>query len=375
MQTARPSVILETLRRAGYEAWYVGGCVRDTLLGREIHDWDVTTSALPEQTMACFAHCVPTGIRHGTVTVLEDGVSAEVTTYRTDGSYADGRHPDQVTFVRTLAKDLARRDFTINAMAMDDQGRLVDLWDGQQDLKDKIIRCVGEPERRFREDALRMLRAIRFSAQLEFAVEPATRAAMAKLGHLCSGLSAERIRDELEKTILSRHPEKAAEMAALGLPEAFGLRDGFDCRWLAALPEERTLRWAGLCRCYPELDLTALRLDKQTARQAMTAGRLPVPDSRLGWKQLIAEWGEGIACLTAELAGQTQVPEEILSSGECLSLKQLAVTGKDFPDLTGRTLGSHLHQLLYHVLAYPADNTREKLLELSPKLQEKPDEK
>ena len=164
MQTARPSVILETLRRAGYEAWYVGGCVRDTLLGREIHDWDVTTSALPEQTMACFAHCVPTGIRHGTVTVLEDGVSAEVTTYRTDGSYADGRHPDQVTFVRTLAKDLARRDFTINAMAMDDQGRLVDLWDGQQDLKDKIIRCVGEPERRFREDALRMLRAIRFYA-------------------------------------------------------------------------------------------------------------------------------------------------------------------------------------------------------------------
>ena len=164
-------------------------------------------------------------------------------------------------------------------------------------------------------------------------------------------------------------------MAALGLPEAFGLRDGSDCRWLAALPEERTLRWAGLCRCYPELDLTALRLDKQTVRQAMTAGRLPVPDSRLGWKQLIAEWGEEIACLTAELAGQTQVLEEILSSGECLSLKQLAVTGKDFPDLTGRALGSCLHQLLYHVLAHPADNTREKLLELSRKFQEKPVEK
>lgn len=375
MQTARPSVILETLHRAGYEAWYVGGCVRDTLLGREIHDWDVTTSALPEQTMACFAHCVPTGIRHGTVTVLEGGVSAEVTTYRTDGTYADGRHPDQVTFVRTLAEDLARRDFTINAMAMDDQGKLVDLWDGQQDLQDKIIRCVGEPERRFREDALRMLRAIRFSAQLEFTVEPATRAAMAKLGHLCSGLSAERIRDELEKTILSWHPEKAAEMAALGLPEAFGLRGGSDCRWLAALPEERTLRWAGLCRCYPALDLTALRLDKQTARQAMTAGRLPVPDSRLDWKRLIAEQGREIACLTAGLAGKTQEVEALLASGECLSLKQLAVTGKDFPNLTGRALGTCLHQLLYHVLAHPADNTREKLLELSEKLQNAPEEK
>ena len=161
-----PNQILNVLSSAGYEAYYVGGCVRDTILGRPVHDWDVTTSALPEQVMACFDHCVPTGLKHGTVTVLLDGLSAEVTTFRTDGSYRDGRRPENVTFVRSLREDLARRDFTINAMAMDACGEITDLYGGREDLAQCVIRCVGDPEQRFREDALRMLRALRFSAQL-----------------------------------------------------------------------------------------------------------------------------------------------------------------------------------------------------------------
>jgi len=358
MAEKKPAAILRKLREAGYEAWYVGGCVRDTLLGREVHDWDVTTSALPEQTMACFQKTVPTGIKHGTVTVLEDGTQAEVTTYRTDGDYRDGRHPEQVTFVRSLAEDLARRDFTVNAMAMDEEGNIVDLYGGQADLHHGILRCVGDPERRFREDALRMLRAIRFSAQLGFTIESKTREAMQKLGHLCESLSAERIRDEMEKTILSDRPSHIEQIAQLGLLPEYGLYDGADCQWLSALPKDRTIRWAGLCRSYPHLDLMTLRLDKQTARDAMMAGRLDFPETTLGWKHLIAEQGRERASITAALAGKSDLIQEILNSGHCLSLKELAVTGADFPALSGREVGNCLQKLLYHVLEHPEDNEK-----------------
>lgn len=364
MGELRPDVVLQTLRRAGFEAWYVGGCVRDSLLSRPIHDWDVTTSALPEQVMACFDRCIPTGLQHGTVTVLWEHGQVEVTTYRTDGEYPDGRHPAQVTFVRNLEEDLARRDFTVNAMAMDEKGTLVDLCGGREDLKEKILRCVGDPEKRFREDALRMLRAIRFSAQLGFAVEAETQSAIKALHHLCHGLSAERIRDELEKTLLSQRPERVEAIAALELPEIYGLRPGVDCRWLNGLPAERVVRWAGLCRLQPTLDLTALRLDKASAQDAMTAGRLEFPADVLGWKHLVADHGSRRAGITAALAGKTPLLEELLRSGDCLSMKELAVTGKDFPQLQGKALGEHLQRLLYHVLAHPTDNRREILLKI-----------
>lgn len=355
----RPDLILQTLRRAGFEAWYVGGCVRDTLLGRPIHDWDVTTSAKPDQIMACFDRCVPTGIRHGTVTVLTKSGNAEVTTYRTDGDYPDGRHPASVTFVSDLAEDLARRDFTVNAMAMDEKGNMVDLYGGREDLEKKLLRCVGDPETRFREDALRMLRAIRFSSQLGFEIETHTGEAIGRLGHLCRVLSAERIRDELEKTLLSPQPQRVKEVAALGLPEAFGLNTEGDYEWLRVLPCDRVIRWAGLCRIQPELNLTALRLDKRTAQNAMTAGRSEFPRDRLGWKHLIAEYGAEKAVITAALAGECALAAEILSSGECVSIKDLAVSGKDFPDLQGRELGEHLQRLLCHVLSHPQDNERD----------------
>ena len=355
----KPDIILKTLRQAGFEAWYVGGCVRDSLLGRPIHDWDVTTSALPEQVMACFEKCIPTGIRHGTVTVLAERGQAEVTTYRTDGDYPDGRHPAQVTFVRSLEEDLARRDFTVNAMAMNEAGEIVDLYGSREDLQNRLLRCVGDPELRFREDALRMLRAIRFSAQLGFEIETKTRNAMNRLGNLCCGLSAERIRDELEKTLLSPNPGKVEEIVKLGLPLEFGFSEGADYALLSKIPAERVVRWAGLCRIHPQLSLADLRLDKATAQDAMIAGRVVFPKDRLGWKHLVAENGARRASIAAALAGEQQRMEEILSSGECLSLKDLAVTGKDFPNLKGRELGDHLQMLLYHVLAHPNDNKRE----------------
>ncbi len=361
----KPDLILNTLRRAGFEAWYVGGCVRDSLLGRPIHDWDVTTSALPEQVIDCFEKCIPTGIRHGTVTVLTEQGQAEVTTYRTDGDYPDGRHPAQVTFVRSLKEDLARRDFTVNAMAMDEAGEIVDLYGGREDLKNKILRCVGDPELRFREDALRMLRAVRFSAQLGFEIEAETQTAMNKLGYLCCGLSAERIRDELEKTLLSPHPERVEQIVKLGLPSVFGFSDEADYGFLETLPAERRIRWAGLCRIHPKLSLTDLRLDKATAQDAMIAGRLEFPTDRLGWKRLVADEGSRRAAITAALAGEQAQMEEILSSGECLSLKELSVSGKDFPKLKGKELGNHLQTLLYHVLSHPDDNKREILKNFS----------
>jgi tRNA nucleotidyltransferase (CCA-adding enzyme) len=162
VEAARPDEILLRLRAAGYEAYYVGGCVRDTLLGRPVHDWDIATAAEPARVQALFPRTVPTGLRHGTVTVLTGSGQAEVTTFRVDGDYRDGRHPASVRFVRTLREDLSRRDFTVNAMAMDEAGSLTDLFGGRDDLARRLIRCVGEPETRFREDALRMLRAYRF---------------------------------------------------------------------------------------------------------------------------------------------------------------------------------------------------------------------
>lgn len=198
--------ILTALQQAGYEAYVVGGCVRDALLGREPHDWDVTTSALPAEVKAIFPRTVDTGLKHGTVTVLIQGEGYEVTTYRVDGEYEDGRHPKQVTFTPSLREDLQRRDFTINAMAYGMPEGFVDLFGGREDLADGVIRAVGEPEKRFSEDALRILRAIRFSAQLGYEIEENTLKAATELAPTLKKISAERIREELEKTITSANP-------------------------------------------------------------------------------------------------------------------------------------------------------------------------
>ncbi len=213
--------IINVLESNGHEAYVVGGCVRDCILGKVPHDWDITTSALPEQVKALFSRTFDTGIEHGTVTVLMQGVGYEVTTYRVDGKYEDGRHPKEVTFTASLEEDLKRRDFTINAMAYNDTRGLVDLFGGKEDLDNGIIRAVGNPTERFTEDALRMLRALRFSAQLGFEIEPKTYEAIKTLAPTLERISAERIQVELVKLVTSDHPEKIREVYETGLTQIF----------------------------------------------------------------------------------------------------------------------------------------------------------
>ncbi len=213
--------IIEELEAAGYEAYAVGGCVRDTLLRRQPEDWDITTSALPPEVKSLFPRTVDTGIEHGTVTVLVGGNGFEVTTYRIDGEYEDGRHPNSVEFTRSLEEDLKRRDFTINAMAYNKRHGFVDLFGGRRDLEGKMIRCVGEARERFTEDALRILRGVRFGAQLGFEIAEDTRKGMAALAPNLQKISAERIRVELVKLITSDHPGMLEEAYQLGITKEF----------------------------------------------------------------------------------------------------------------------------------------------------------
>lgn len=215
------SYIIRMLARHGYDAYAVGGCIRDSLLGREPDDWDITTQAKPEQIKAIFHRTVDTGIQHGTVTVLVDGEGFEVTTYRIDGEYEDHRHPKEVAFTDNLVEDLRRRDFTINAMAYNEQAGLVDAFDGQKDLECGQIRCVGVAKERFEEDALRVLRGIRFAAQLGFFIEEGTKQAMMQLAPNLSAISAERIQVELVKLLLSPHPDMLRLAYELGITKVF----------------------------------------------------------------------------------------------------------------------------------------------------------
>jgi tRNA nucleotidyltransferase (CCA-adding enzyme) len=209
--------IIDTLEEAGFEAYAVGGCVRDSILGREPDDWDITTSAKPEEMKRLFPRTVDTGIKHGTVTVLLGGEGFEVTTYRIDGTYEDGRHPSEVTFTSNLKEDLLRRDFTINAMAYNERSGLVDLYGGLADIDKQVIRCVGDAVERFEEDALRMLRAVRFSAQLGYRIDEVTGEAVKALAPNLQKISAERIRVELVKLVTSPHPDYLRTAYELGI--------------------------------------------------------------------------------------------------------------------------------------------------------------
>lgn len=201
------NTIIHTIQAAGFEAYAVGGCIRDSILGRIPDDWDITTSAKPEEIKKLFSKTIDTGIEHGTVTVMLEKEGFEVTTYRIDGEYEDARHPKEVTFTANLTEDLKRRDFTINAMAYNEKTGLVDIFGGINDIKKKLIRCVGDAEERFTEDALRMMRAVRFSAQLGYEIDKDTRDAMTKLAPNLKKISAERIQTELVKLVISDHPD------------------------------------------------------------------------------------------------------------------------------------------------------------------------
>lgn len=241
------ALLLDALHGAGHAAYAVGGCVRDSLLGLDPHDWDLCTSARPEQVMALFGEekCIPTGLQHGTVTVKQGGRLYETTTFRTEGAYSDGRHPDAVCFVPDVREDLARRDFTINAMAYSAEEGIIDPFGGRDDLAAHLVRAVGEPERRFEEDALRILRLYRFAARFGFAIDPATGAAARALGPHLDCVSAERIQEELLKLLAAPRPGSYLEPAVLAvvLPELE--------------TEKQPERFAELCRTIDRIEPTA----------------------------------------------------------------------------------------------------------------------
>ena len=363
--------ILCALDSAGHRAVLAGGCVRDSLLGRRPSDWDIASSASPEEVLALFPRCVPTGIKHGTVTVLSGGGSVEVTAFRAEGGYSDHRRPDSVSFGCPLEADLARRDLTVNAMAMDAAGEITDPFGGRDDLRRRLLRCVGEPERRFDEDALRMLRTIRFSAQLGFEIEPRTLEAIRALAHLASGLSAERVRDELLKTLRSPAPGLVWQLVDLGLLDAC-LAPGD-----ASAPREALdvlpiyARLAHFCRglelggyiMSTDRFLAALRFDGETLRRTASAVEVLKSGSR-DWKRLLRGHGEA-AVLAAH--PKNRALRAVLRSGECWELSSLAIGGRELAALgySGPELGRELRRLLDHVIDCPADNRADILCKLA----------
>lgn len=363
--------ILCALDSAGHRAVLAGGCVRDNLLGRRPSDWDIASSASPEEVLALFPRCVPTGIKHGTVTVLSGGGSVEVTAFRAEGGYSDHRRPDSVSFGCPLEADLARRDLTVNAMAMDAAGEITDPFGGRDDLRRRLLRCVGEPERRFGEDALRMLRTVRFSAQLGFEIEPRTLEAIRALAHLASGLSAERVRDELLKTLRSPAPGLVWQLVDLGLlgaclapGDASAPREALDVLPIYA-------RLAHFCRglelggyiMSTDCFLAALRFDGETLRRTASAVEVLKSGSR-DWKRLLRDHGEA-AVLAAH--PKNRALRAVLRSGECWELSSLAIGGRELAALgySGPELGRELRRLLDHVIDYPADNRADILCKLA----------
>ena len=361
--------VIRRLQRAGYGAFLVGGCVRDMLMGRQIHDYDAATSALPEQVTALFENTVPTGIRHGTVTVWVDGLGVEVTTFRSESVYTDGRHPDAVRFERSIETDLSRRDFTVNAMALSADGEIIDIFGGRADIEGRIIRTVGDPAERFGEDALRMYRCVRFAAVLGFEIDGGALRAMKSRAPLRESVSRERIREEIEKTLMSPRPHLLETAAWAGLLYKKGTASAGR---LDDLPENRFSRWGGFFAWLGD-ENADLRLDKRL-KAAVTAGLelCGTVTDRLSVKKIIARRGYDVAyaaCGAAQVLGAEDagaLPEEILASGECCTVSELAVKGADLVSIgfePGKRIGQVLEKLLDMVLLEPEKNSREALLD------------
>ncbi len=371
----------DTLHRAGFQAYLVGGCVRDLTLGRTPGDYDMATSARPEQVMALFPRTYPTGLKHGTVTVALDGGALEVTTFRSENRYSDGRHPDSVHFISALEEDLARRDFTMNAMALGADEVLHDPFQGRADLKEGLIRCVGEAERRFQEDSLRMLRGLRFAAQLDFRLDPETARAMGRCVRQTDHLSAGRVRAEVEKLICAQSPQRGGELFSMGLMDRWLPRQAVDLTGLTRLVPAALERWAGLCallEAEPGPLLQSLKTEKSLISAGSAGWRLwrgGLPMDGLGWRKALAELGEA-GCRAAAAMGDVSggnfraLLEETLDSGACWTARGLALSGGALRDLgfSGPEIGRVQSALLEHVLRCPEDNTPDRLKELAEKL-------
>ena len=381
--------IIGKIREHGFEAFAVGGCVRDTLLGREPGDWDITTSAKPEEVKRIFGKTVDTGLQHGTVTIIKNRNGYEVTTYRIDGEYHDGRHPESVEFTSNLKEDLKRRDFTINAMAYSHETEIVDEFGGMDDLADQRIRCVGLAHDRFTEDALRILRAIRFAAQLGFEIESETYKAISDIAPNLKNVSKERIQVELTKLLLSEYPEKMMMVHATGIcpyvtadfVEVFEKECTESIAKIKALPKEKSMRWAGFLRHMEPVKVRAilkgLKLDNETidnGRIMVEAAQTPLAPEKPQIRRFLSKMSryqfEGCLYLK-ELDGDDNIEEirrlwrEIEEDGDCISLKMLAVNGGDLMAAgveKGKKLGEILAWLLDLVLEHPELNQKETLL-------------
>ncbi len=446
------NAIIEELIRHGYEAYAVGGCVRDMLLGREPEDWDITTSATPLEVKKLFRRTVDTGIEHGTVTVLMDSEHFEVTTYRLDGEYEDNRHPKEVSFTSSLTEDLKRRDFTINAMAYNEKEGFIDLFGGMEDLKKGLIRCVGSAEERFNEDALRILRAVRFSAQLGFGIEEQTLLAIRDRAENLNNISAERIRAELTKLLLSDHPDRLRLLYELGitkvvLPEfdammvtqqknihhiysvgehtiraveevagrlsegRYSTRERTILRWTMLLhdiekPGTHSIGKDGQSHFYGHQEkgavtakhiLRRLKFDNDTLdavvhlirwhdyRFVLTPAGMRKAACKIGKDYMELLFEVNRADTSAKNPEHTQekyerlqearrLYQEILTAGECVSLKELNVNGRDLIGIglkPGKAIGDLLKHLLEEVLEKPELNSKEILLAMAKTIIEK----
>ncbi len=429
--------IINTLNEAGFEAYAVGGCVRDSIMGRMPDDWDITTSADPQQVKKLFRRTIDTGIQHGTVTVMLQRTGYEVTTYRIDGEYEDNRHPKEVIFTKSLEEDLKRRDFTVNAMAYHPSEGLIDLFDGIGDMERKLIRCVGNAQERFSEDALRVMRGVRFSAQFGYEIEEETKEAVRRLAGNLRNVSAERIRVELVKLLVSPHPDYLRRAYELGITEIFLPEFDVCMETMQNNPHhcynvgEHTLQAMKAVRADKVLRLAMLLHDigkpltkttdktgkdhfKKHAKESTRLAedilrRLKFDNDTIkkvcrlvefhDWsidleehvkisvvRRLIAGIGEDAfpdmfevnrADLLAQsgylreekLAKQERLEamyREMTEKKDCLSLKDLAVSGKDLLEQglkPGRELGEILQRMLTDVLENPAHNKKKYLLE------------
>ena len=374
------TAILKTIEQSGYAAYLVGGCVRDRLLGLEPHDWDICTDALPQEILSLFPGSLTYGIKHGTVSVRCMDITAEVTTFRSEGPYTDHRRPDRVTFIRDLRSDLARRDFTVNAMAMDASGNLHDPFSGRKDLQNGVIRAVGDPESRFREDALRMLRAVRFSAQLGFLIESNTRRAIAACAELTETLAAERVCEEIGKTLMTSGPDRVYDMCDSELLKPWGLnRNTVRPLALGGIPMQLTSRWMGFALSLPErfLQTNPLRLPTKTIRVCILCRELNAntPASERDWKRLVSEYGFEDIMRSAQVLSAVQSADltapllMIRQRGDCCTLDELAVDGKAVSALgfRGKQIGIALQTALQYVWDHPENNRPDLLLDMLQK--------
>ena len=384
--------LLDTLHRAGYAAYVVGGCVRDSLLGLTPHDWDLCTSALPQQGMELFGEekCIPTGLQHGTVTVKQGGGLYEITTFRTEGAYTDGRHPDEVHFVPDVREDLARRDFTINAMAYNEKEGLVDPFGGQADLQSGIVRAVGVPRQRFTEDALRILRLHRFAARFGFAIDPPTAQAAQELCAHLDCVSVERIEEELAKLLSAPAPAAYLDEKILGVvlpelsPEALAAAKPVVDACPAgerALPVRLAALLLSLGEDGTRRTLRRLRCSNACIEETAVLVREAVPGVPVSLniyaRRLLGKYNlctvQRIAALgtalqpehAADFAALSELAEQLDADGVCCRVSQLAVNGRDLMAAgvpAGPGIRKVLEALLDGVIREEYPNERQALL-------------